>query len=134
MFFVSREFSFCYGHRLLGHPGKCCHPHGHNGRAVITLSMPELNESGMVVDFTDLKETVGRWIDENLDHKMILAAADPLLPLLKGLGEPVFVTDENPTAETLARLLFDAAASKKIPVVRVEFWETPACRAVYEKE
>ncbi|MBO7726771.1 MAG: 6-carboxytetrahydropterin synthase [Thermoguttaceae bacterium] len=134
MFFVSREFSFCYGHRLLGHPGKCCHPHGHNGRAVITLSMPELNESGMVVDFTDLKETVGRWIDENLDHKMILAAADPLLPLLKGLGEPVFVTDENPTAETLAKLLFDAAASKKIPVVRVEFWETPACRAVYEKE
>ncbi|MBR6480198.1 MAG: 6-carboxytetrahydropterin synthase, partial [Thermoguttaceae bacterium] len=64
MFFVSREFSFCYGHRLLGHPGKCRHPHGHNGRAVITLSMPELNANGMVVDFTDLKGTVGRWIDE----------------------------------------------------------------------
>ena len=134
MFFVSREFSFCYGHRLLGHPGKCRHPHGHNGRAVITLSMPELNESGMVVDFTDLKGTIGRWIDENLDHKMILAASDPLLPLLRGLGEPVFATDENPTAETLAKLLFDAAEAQKIPVLRVEFWETPACRAVYEKE
>ena len=134
MFFVSREFSFCYGHRLLGHPGKCRHPHGHNGRAVITLSMPELNESGMVVAFTDLKGTIGRWIDENLDHKMILAASDPLLPLLRGLGEPVFATDENPTAETLAKLLFDAAEAQKIPVLRVEFWETPACRAVYEKE
>ena len=134
MFFVSREFSFCYGHRLLGHPGKCCHPHGHNGRAVITLSMPELNECGMVVDFTDLKGTIGRWIDENLDHKMILTAADPLLPLLRNLGEPVFATEENPTAETLAKLLFDAADAEKIPVVRVEFWETPACRAVYEKE
>ena len=134
MFFVSREFSFCYGHRLLGHPGKCCHPHGHNGRAVITLSMPELNECGMVVDFTDLKGTIGRWIDENLDHKMILSAADPLLPLLQSLGEPVFAIEENPTAETLAKLLFDAADAEKIPVVRVEFWETPACRAVYEKE
>ncbi len=134
MFFVSREFSFCYGHRLLGHPGKCRHPHGHNGRAVITLSMPELNENGMVVDFTDLKGTIGRWIDENLDHKMILSAADPLLPLLQSLGEPVFAIEENPTAETLAKLLFDAAGAEKIPVVRVEFWETPACRAVYEKE
>lgn len=134
MFFVSREFSFCYGHRLLGHPGKCRHPHGHNGRAVITLSMPELNENGMVVDFTDLKGTIGRWIDENLDHKMILSAADPLLPLLQSLGEPVFAIEENPTAETLAKLLFDAAVAEKIPVVRVEFWETPACRAVYEKE
>ncbi|MBR2694583.1 MAG: 6-carboxytetrahydropterin synthase [Thermoguttaceae bacterium] len=134
MFFVSREFSFCYGHRLLGHPGKCRHPHGHNGRAVITLSMPELNENGMVVDFTDLKGTIGRWIDENLDHKMILSAADPLLPLLQSLGEPVFAIEENPTAETLAKLLFDAADAEKIPVVRVEFWETPACRAVYEKE
>ncbi len=134
MFFVSREFSFCYGHRLLGHPGKCRHPHGHNGRAVITLSMPELNENGMVLDFTDLKGTIGRWIDENLDHKMILSAADPLLPLLQSLGEPVFAIEENPTAETLAKLLFDAADAEKIPVVRVEFWETPACRAVYEKE
>ena len=133
MFFVSREFSFCYGHRLLGHPGKCRHPHGHNGRAVITLSMPELNANGMVVDFTDLKGTVGRWIDENLDHKMVLAAADPLVPLLQELGEPVFVTEQSPTAEMFAKLLFDAAAAEKIPVVRVEFWETPACRAVYER-
>ncbi len=134
MFSVSREFSFCYGHRLLGHPGKCCHPHGHNGRVVITLSMPELNASGMVVDFTDLKGTIGRWIDENLDHKMILAAGDPLVPLLRGLNEPVFMTGASPTAETLAKLLFDAADGLGIPVLRVEFWETPGCRAVYEKE
>ena len=96
--------------------------------------MPELNASGMVVDFTDLKGTVGRWIDENLDHKMVLAAADPLVPLLQELGEPVFVTEQSPTAEMFAKLLFDAAAAEKIPVVRVEFWETPARRAVYERE
>jgi 6-pyruvoyltetrahydropterin/6-carboxytetrahydropterin synthase len=134
MFSVSREFFFCYGHRLLGHPGKCRHPHGHNGRVVVTLSMPELNASSMVIDFTDVKKSVGRWIDENLDHRMILAKADPLVPLLRSAGEPVFLTEESPTAETLAKLLFDVAVAEKIPVIRVEFWETPGCRAVYEEK
>ena len=134
MFSVSREFSFCYGHRLLGHPGKCRHPHGHNGRMIVTLSMPSLNSSGMVVDFTEFKKTIGKWIDDHLDHKMILAADDPLVPLLQAQGEPVFVTEGSPTAETLAKLLFDAAQSVNIPVIRVEFWETPSCRAVYEKD
>ena len=134
MFSVSREFSFCYGHRLLGHPGKCRHPHGHNGRVVVTLSMPALNASGMVTDFTEVKSTIGKWIDEHFDHKMILAASDPLVPLLQAQGEPVFLTDGSPTAETLAKLLLDAAESFRIPVLRVEFWETPGCRAVYEKD
>ena len=134
MFSVSREFSFCYGHRLLGHPGKCRHPHGHNGRVIVTLSMPALNASGMVTDFTEVKNTIGQWIDEHFDHKMILAAADPLVPLLQAQGEPVFLTETSPTAETLAKLLYDAAESLRIPVLRVEFWETPGCRAVYEKD
>ena len=37
MFRVSREINFCYGHRLLNYPGKCCHLHGHNGKLTITL-------------------------------------------------------------------------------------------------
>lgn len=133
MFSISREFSFCYGHRLLGHPGKCGHPHGHNGRTLVTLTELELNADGMVRDFTELKATIGHWIDENLDHKMILSVEDPLTPLLQELGEPVFLTDANPTAESLAKLLFDVTAKEGFPVVRVEFWETPKCSAVYKK-
>ena len=38
MFSVTREITFCYGHRLMGHGGKCRHLHGHTGRAVITLA------------------------------------------------------------------------------------------------
>lgn len=134
MFSISREFSFCYGHRLLDHPGKCRHPHGHNGRVRVTAAEPKLNASGMVLDFTDLKSAVGGWLDENLDHKMILDETDPLVPLLKEIGEPVFLMKKNPTAEALAQLIFDAAAAAGIPVLKVEFWETPKCRAVYEKE
>src|SRR5262245_1457257 len=99
MYRVIREICFCYGHRLLGHSGKCRFLDGHNGRAVIVLEAPRLDALGMVVDFGDVKQTVGGWINEQLDHRMILHRDDPALPGLLDQGEPVFVMDANPTAE-----------------------------------
>ena len=131
MYRVTREIRFCYGHRLLDYSGKCRHLHGHNGRAVITLAAADLDTLGMVVDFTRLKERVGRWIDDHLDHKMLLHKDDPLLPLLRQQGEPVHVLDVNPTAENLARLLFDVTAAHGFPVVEVKLWETDTCFATY---
>ena len=131
MFSVTREISFCYGHRLLDYAGKCRHLHGHNGRAVITLAAAGLDALGMVMDFTRLKNVVGGWIDQALDHKMLLHRDDPLLPLLRERGEPVFVLDVNPTAENIARLIFDYAAGQGFPVVEVKLWETDACYAAY---
>src|SRR5947209_8764198 len=109
MYRVLREIRFCYGHRLLDYSGKCRHLHGHNGRAVITLAADRLNSIGMVVDFTDIKNVVSTWIDDTIDHKMLLHEADPVLPLLRKQGEPVFVMQSNPTAENIARLIYDFA-------------------------
>ena len=131
MFSVTRELTFCYGHRLLEYNGKCKHLHGHNGRAVITLAAPNLDELGMVVDFTRLKRVVGAWIDETFDHKMILHRDDPVLPFLRQQGEPVCVVDCNPTAENIARLIFEFTASQGFPVVEVKLWETDSCYASY---
>src|SRR5688572_1226539 len=72
MFRVSREIEFCYGHRLLNYEGKCRYLHGHNGKAVITIQGPRLDERGMLVDFGDIKGAVSTWIDDNLDHRMLL--------------------------------------------------------------
>ena len=44
MYRISKQISFCYGHRLLEHAGKCRHLHGHNARAVITLEAPDLGK------------------------------------------------------------------------------------------
>lgn len=128
---VTREISFCYGHRLLNYDGKCRHLHGHNGRAVLTLEAPQLNELGMVMDFTRIKQVVGGWIDATLDHKMLLHRDDPALPLLRQLGEPVHVMEVNPTAENIARLIFDFTAAQGFPVVEVLLWETETCYASY---
>jgi 6-pyruvoyltetrahydropterin/6-carboxytetrahydropterin synthase len=131
MFRVTREIAFCYGHRLLNYDGKCKHLHGHNGRAVITLASERLDELGMVMDFGVLKRVVGGWIDEKLDHRMLLHRDDPALAYLKSQGEPVFVMDVNPTAENIAKLIFDFARGQGFPVVEVRLWETESCYATY---
>ncbi len=131
MYRVTREIRFCYGHRLLRYAGKCRHLHGHNGRAVVTLAAEDLDPRGMVMDFTDVKDALGAWIDQQLDHRMLLHQDDPALPWLRQQGEPVFVMPVNPTAENIARLIYDYAAEKGFPVVEVQLWETDHCFATY---
>jgi 6-pyruvoyltetrahydropterin/6-carboxytetrahydropterin synthase len=131
MYRVTREIHFCYGHRLLDYGGKCRHLHGHNGRAVITLEARDLDAKGMLVDFSDIKREVQAWIDDNLDHTMLLCRRDPLLPFLQERGERVFVMDDNPTAENIARLIFEHASEASLPVVEVRLWETENCHASY---
>jgi 6-pyruvoyltetrahydropterin/6-carboxytetrahydropterin synthase len=131
MFRVTREIAFCYGHRLLNYDGKCRHLHGHNGRAVITLEGPDLDPRGMLVDFSEIKRKVQHWIDENLDHNMLLCREDPLLSLLRDRDERVFVMEDNPTAENIARLIYDRARDAGLPVVEVVLWETENCCSSY---
>jgi 6-pyruvoyltetrahydropterin/6-carboxytetrahydropterin synthase len=131
MYRVTREIRFCYGHRLIHYDGKCRHLHGHNGRAVIAIAADELDALGMVMDFSRIKRVVNGWIDDTLDHKMLLHKDDPLLPLLRQHGEPVFVLDVNPTAENIARLIYDFAVAQGFPVVEVQLWETDHCFATY---
>ncbi len=131
MYRVTREIDFCYGHRLLNYDGKCKYLHGHNGRAVIALEAVELDSRGMLIDFSDIKSVVSRWIDENLDHRMILHRDDPVVPHLQELGEPIYLVDQNPTAENIARLIFEFTLSHGFPVAEVRLWETPHCFATY---
>lgn len=131
MFRVTREIDFCYGHRLLNYDGKCRYLHGHNGRAVISIEGSELDSRGMVLDFSDIKKAVSTWIDENLDHRMILCSRDPVVPMLEEMGEPLYLLDENPTAENIAKLIYDQTRAHDVPIVEVRLWETPRCFATY---
>ena len=133
MFRVAREIEFCYGHRLLNYDGKCKYLHGHNGKAVIILENESLDERGMLVDFSDIKKQVATWIDLNLDHRMILSKADPFAEYFQQQGQPVFLIDANPTAENIAKLIFDFAKSQKLTVLEVTLWETFKSYASYRE-
>jgi len=131
MYKVTKELYFCYGHRLMQYQGKCRVPHGHNATVALDLQAEALDPLGMVVDFSDIKRVVQGWIDDSLDHRMLLRHDDPLAKWLLEVGEPCFVMDRNPTAETIAQLIFDYAASQGFPVVEVRLWETPEAYATY---
>ena len=133
MFKVAKEFRFNYGHRLWGAATKCARLHGHSARVLLEMSGKKLDKKGMVVDFFDIKSTIGEWIEANLDHRMILNRKDPLVSVLRKAGEPVVTVDGNPTAELLAERIFREARRMKLPVSQVTFWENDGSSAVYHE-
>ncbi len=133
MFKITKSLQFCYGHRLMNYAGKCRHLHGHNGKIEIDLQADRLDSIGMVKDFTEVKNVVGVWLDQELDHKMFLRKDDPLLPVLQRMNEPVYVFDTNPTAEAIAKLIFEFVRSKGFPVSEVRMWESEGSFATYRQ-
>lgn len=133
MYRVTKKIRFCYGHRLLRYSGPCRHLHGHNGLLEIDLGSENLDERDMVLDFDDIKRVVKTWVDENLDHRMLLSREDPCLPTLRDLGEPCYVFDGNPTAENISRVVFEQAKAANLPVLSVRLWETETSFAEYSE-
>ena len=119
MFRVEKEIKFCYGHRLINYNGKCANLHGHNGRAIIVIESPTLDTRGMAMDFSDIKLHISKWIDDHLDHQMLLHREDPIVAAMQEFAQPCFLMDENPTAENIAKL------------TEVRLWETDTSVATY---
>jgi 6-pyruvoyltetrahydropterin/6-carboxytetrahydropterin synthase len=133
LYTITKNLSFCYGHRLMNHPGRCKNLHGHSARVSITLSTNVLNEQGMVCDFSDINGYAGKWIDDNLDHNMLLHKDDPILATLQRAGERVMVVDEHPTAEFLAKMIFEYMEKGDFPIKEVSIWETESAYASYSR-
>lgn len=112
--------------------GKCRHPHGHNGRVEVEMTAKKLDRRGMVMDFGEIKTHLQAWIDDNLDHRMILRKDDRLVKIFKELGEPYYLLSDNPTAENIAREIFRAGRSNGLPITRVSLWETENSFATYQ--
>jgi 6-pyruvoyltetrahydropterin/6-carboxytetrahydropterin synthase len=122
MFQVSVEDTFSSGHALRGYKGKCENVHGHNYRVQVTLEGPELDNIGLLVDFTELKKVM-RGVIGRLDHQFI----NDLEPF----------TTVNPSAENLAKYFFEEISGqlKTLPpganLKDVVIWETDTAHARY---
>jgi 6-pyruvoyltetrahydropterin/6-carboxytetrahydropterin synthase len=146
---VCKELCFDAAHRLHQYQGKCSQIHGHRYRVVVELGYTEVNEVGIGVDFRMIKETVGKWIDENWDHKLILNWDDPLYHALRDFGGvdegEMFLMRGNPTAENMAEFIakevidVTACCRPRAPnwgvlskcLISVEVYETPTSSAKY---
>ena len=131
---IVKAIDFCYGHRLLNYEGKCRHLHGHNGRLEVELYSKTLDSKGMVMDFTEIRNIVKKWVDENLDHKMLLCKEDPVARMLVHLGEEVYLMESNPTAENIAKHIYEAIGTQGVNVARVKLWEPPSSYASVSAE
>ena len=130
---VTKTVEFCYGHRLMEYDGKCRHLHGHNGLLEVDLEADSLDSLGMVMDFTQVSDIVKGWVDENLDHKMLLRRDDPVAPLLRDIGEPIYLLDGNPTAENIAMHIYHEAHNQGLKVAEIRLWESPTSYATYRE-
>jgi 6-pyruvoyltetrahydropterin/6-carboxytetrahydropterin synthase len=122
MFAVAAEVEFAAAHALTGYSGPCENLHGHNYRVRLQVSAPEVDALGMVLDFVDLKRIL-KDITAPLDHR--------------NLNDVEPFTRKNPTAEHLARHIYEEARKRIAPplmVTRVEVYETPTSCATYESD
>ncbi|MDN3056864.1 6-carboxytetrahydropterin synthase [Streptomyces sp. SRF1] len=114
---VTVKHNFEAAHRLPHLPGKCVSLHGHSWWAEITITAPEL-ASGLVVEFGPFKKAVRAWIDEHLDHGVMLGPTDPLLPLLAAHDCKTHIVEGWPTVENVAGMLASVAADALLTLVR----------------
>ena len=121
---LTKSFEFAYGHRLLNYDGKCRYLHGHNGVVEIDVESSKLDNRGMVIDFNEIRDLIRRWVEDNMDHKMILCAKDPMVDLLRKFDQPLYLMEDNPTAENIARHIYYQAKNQKLSVTEVRVWET----------
>jgi 6-pyruvoyltetrahydropterin/6-carboxytetrahydropterin synthase len=139
---IVRRLHFCAGHRVVGHEGKCRHPHGHNYivylHARSNSRTEELDEVGRVIDFGVLKERIGGWIEENWDHAFIVWAGDEeLLDALGKMEAKTFIMPANPTAENLAHYLLYTVSPlliDEVEIYQVDLEETENCMAIVRLE
>lgn len=136
MYKIITKIRFEYAHRLIHHQGKCRHVHGHSGEAIIELAADTLNQNGFVMDFADVKQPLKQWINENWDHAYLANENDLLLPMLRQVDMRVFTFPHEPSAEVMAKYLFEQVAKldlrPEVKVTRVIVQETCTGLAIYE--
>lgn len=96
MYEVRVTAGFAAAHFLRDYNGKCENLHGHNYKVYAHVKGSELNEGGMLLDFSKLKSVL-RNVCSKLDHI--------------NLNE-LEVFDQNPSAERIAKYIYDSIVSE----------------------
>lgn len=132
-----RYHDICAGHRVFGHESKCAHLHGHNYRVHFTVE-GALDKLGRVLDFSVIKSTLCKWLEDEWDHKFLIWRDDLLAAHLKEIdSDGVIYVPFNPTAENMAKYLVEVVAPKllnntNVVLTKVKIEETRKCSASFE--
>ena len=143
MQYITRKGSFDSGHRVMNESMKCFNMHGHTYLYELTFSFLSQEEIGYAINFKEIKRVGCQWIDDILDHGMILNPKDETVILAaKATKSKLWLMSLNghndycnPSVENIAKevflamqILFDEqykGVGLKIHQIRI--WETPNC-------
>lgn len=130
MFEVRVQADFSAAHFLKDYNGKCENLHGHNYKVFAHVKGEVLNEGGMLLDFSKLKDAL-RSVCKKIDHTN-----------LNGLS----VFKDNPSAERIAMYIYDGIIAelksqnidlsykdgkKEAYLFSIDVFETDTSRATY---
>ena len=122
MFEVTVDETFAAGHALRNYKGKCENVHGHNYKVRVMLTGAELDTTGLLFDFVQLKQVI-HGVIQGLDHKFLNET--PPFDVL------------NPSAENIAKYFYEEATKRMqqpangARITGVTIWETDTSAATY---
>ena len=122
MFVLKIVTDFASAHSLRDYPGDCSRLHGHNWQVEVMVSSQVLDESGIAIDFREIKKQT-KAVVKRLDHQYLneIKSFDVL----------------NPTAENISKYLFDEIGilinEENVKVKEVLIWETPRSAVTYSE-
>jgi 6-pyruvoyltetrahydropterin/6-carboxytetrahydropterin synthase len=140
---ITRRLEFDAGHRIPDHRSQCRHLHGHRYALEITLAGEVIDaagrpDTGMVMDFSEVKAIARARIVDNWDHAFLAYAGDTAIVAFLGSlpDHKTVLLDAVPTAENLARIAFrllepayQDTFGNHLRLQRVRLYETPNCWA-----
>ena len=122
MFVLKIVTDFASAHSLRDYPGDCSRLHGHNWQVEVMVSSQVLDESGIAIDFREIKKQT-KAVVKRLDHQYLNEI------------QPFDVL--NPTAENIAKYFFDEIGilinDENVKVKEVLIWETPRSAVTYSE-
>ena len=122
MFEIAVEQGFASAHALRNYKGRCENVHGHNWKVRVVIQGEKLDETGMLVDFLDVKSFMGEILDR-IDHQF--------------LNEIPPFDVVNPSAENIAEYFYQEMTGKlgdtpvPVRISEVKIWETDIQSATY---
>jgi 6-pyruvoyltetrahydropterin/6-carboxytetrahydropterin synthase len=107
------EFYFAAAHRLPRYDGPCFRMHGHNYRFLVALEGEVDPRTGMIADFGEVKRIVQEQVLARVDHQ--------------NLNDVL----ENPTAENIARWIWEALEPHVPGLAEIRLYEIPDSCVTY---
>lgn len=125
MYTLRVEGAFEAAHRVVDYPGKCDRLHGHNWVVEAVFRGQNLDALGILIDFKTAKQALSAVLDD-FDHTYL----NELPPFCMGV---------NPTAENLARIIFERLAAREeigdaAMLSALTVWESPKSSVTYTKD